>query len=75
MTLYSSRARFWEIHCAGGRIGLLICFRAATWHNLDARSLLRALCGTHTIGVGQMDMLAMLVLIAAMIVGRFALDL
>jgi len=56
-------------------MGLLICFRAATWHSLDAQALLRTLCGTRTIGVGRMDMLAMLVLIAAMIVGRFALDL
>jgi hypothetical protein len=63
------------MYCAGGRIGLPICFRAATWHSLDAQVLLRASCGTRTIGVEQMDMLAMLVLIAAMIVGRFALDL
>ena len=75
MTLYISRARFWEIHCAAGRIGLPICFCGAAWHSLDAQALLRALCETHTIGVGRMDMLAMLVLIAAMIVGRFALDL
>ena len=75
MTLYGSRPPFWDMYCARGRMGLPICFGAETWHSLDAQGLLRAACETRTIGVEQMDILAMLVLIAAMIVGRFALEL